>query len=60
VSDAFGIEAVPSIFLIREDGEIRRAVPGWSRDDWNELAAAAGVAEPLSTPEDGLRPFRPG
>ena len=60
VSDAFGLEAVPSIFLIAADGEIQRAVPGWSRDTWNELAAAAGLSEPLSTPDDGLRPFRPG
>ena len=60
VSDAFGLEAVPSIFLIGEDGEIQRAIPGWSRDTWNELAAAAGLTEPLSTPEDKLRPFRPG
>lgn len=60
VSDAFGLEAVPSIFLISEDGEIQRAVPGWSRDLWNDLAATAGMAGPLSTPEDTLRPFRPG
>ena len=60
VSDAFGLEAVPSIFLIGEEGEVRQAVPGWSRDTWNELAAAAGATEPLSTPDDGLRPFRPG
>ena len=60
VSEAFGLEAVPSVFLIGQDGEIQRAVPGWSRDTWNELAAAAGMTEPLSTPDDGLRPFRPG
>jgi peroxiredoxin len=60
VSAAYGLEAVPSIFLVAADGEILRAVPGWGRDTWNELAATAGVAEPLSTPDDGLRPFRPG
>jgi peroxiredoxin len=60
VSDAFGLEAVPTIFLIGPDGEIQRAIPGWSRDMWNELATAAGLSEPLSTPDDGLRPFRPG
>jgi peroxiredoxin len=60
VSEAFGLEAVPSIFLIGPDGEIQRAVPGWSRDTWNDLATAAGMTEPLSTPDDGLRPFRPG
>ena len=60
VSEAFGLEAVPSIFLIGADGEIQEAIPGWSRDTWNSLAAAAGATEPLSTPDDGLRPFRPG
>ena len=60
VSQAYGLEAVPSIFLIAPDGEIERAVAGWDRDAWNELAAAAGATQPLSTPDDGLRPFRPG
>ncbi len=60
VSEAYGLEAVPTIFLIGGDGEIRQAVAGWNRDTWNELAASQGVAEPLSTPDDGLRPFRPG
>jgi peroxiredoxin len=60
VSEAYGLEAVPSIFLIAPDGEIERAIAGWNRDTWNELAATAGATEPLSTPDDGLRPFRPG
>ena len=60
VSESFGLEAVPSIFLIGADGEIQQAIPGWNRDTWNEMAAAAGMSEPLSTPDDGLRPFRPG
>jgi len=57
---AYGLEAVPSVFVIGEGGEIETAVAGWSRDMWNELAASVGVTEPLSTPDDGLRPFRPG
>lgn len=60
VSEAYGLEAVPSIFLVGPDGGIRDAVAGWGRDTWNDLAAAAGAATPLSTPDDGLRPFRPG
>jgi peroxiredoxin len=60
VSESFGLEAVPSIFLIGPDGEILQAIPGWSRDLWNAMAEAAGMDEPLSTPDDGLRPFRPG
>ena len=60
VSEAYGLEAVPTIFLIGAEGEIGQAIAGWNRDTWNDLAASLGVAEPLSTPDDGLRPFRPG
>jgi peroxiredoxin len=60
VSAAYGLEAVPSIFVIGADGEVREAIAGWNRDTWNSMAATLGVAEPLSTPDDGLRPFRPG
>ena len=59
-SAAYGLEAVPTIFLIGADGEVQQAIAGWNRDTWNELASGLGVAEPLSTPDDGLRPFRPG
>lgn len=60
VSAAYGLEAVPTLFLIAEDGEIHQAIAGWNRDTWNALAAELGLSEPLSTPDDGLRPFRPG
>lgn len=60
VSAAYGLEAVPTIFYIGPGGEILQAIPGWNRDTWNALAAEAGASEPLSTPDDGLRPFRPG
>ena len=60
VSAAYGLEAVPTIFLVGADGEIQQAIAGWNRDTWNALAADLGVSEPLSTPDDGLRPFRPG
>jgi peroxiredoxin len=60
VSAAYGLEAVPSVFLVSPDGGIQQAIAGWNRDVWNELAATLGIEEPLSTPDDGLRPFRPG
>ncbi len=60
VSEAYGLEAVPTLYLVGPDGAIEQALPGWNRDTWNELAATLGLAEPLSTPDDGLRPFRPG
>lgn len=60
VSAAYGLEAVPTVFLVGPDGGIQQAIAGWNRDIWNELAVTVGLAEPLSTPDDGLRPFRPG
>lgn len=60
VSAAYGLEAVPTVFLVAPDGTIQEALAGWNRDKWNQLADGLGLAEPLSTPDDGLRPFRPG
>jgi len=60
ISAAYGLEAVPAIFLVDQDGAILDSVGSWDRDRWNALAASAGFEGPLSTPDDGLRPFRPG
>ncbi len=60
VSRAYELEAVPTVFLIGADGVIQQAIAGWNRDTWNALAADLGLTDPLSTPDDGLRPFRPG
>jgi thiol-disulfide isomerase/thioredoxin len=59
VSDAFGIDTVPSLFLVGEDGTVRDAVVSWDRGAWNRLAEEAGGA-PVSDEGDGLPPFRPG
>ncbi|MCA1692174.1 MAG: peroxiredoxin family protein [Acidimicrobiales bacterium] len=59
VSRAYGISAVPTLVLVGEDGVVQDAVPGWDRDGWNRLAAAAG-APPVSVEGDGLPSFRPG
>lgn len=58
-SDAFGIDTVPTLFRVDEDGTVRDAVVSWDRDRWNRLAEAAGGAA-LSDESDGLPPFRPG
>ncbi len=58
-SDAYGIDTVPTLFLVDEDGTVRDAVVSWDRAGWNRLAAAAG-APPVSDENDGLPPFRPG
>jgi len=59
VSDAFGIDTVPTLFLVDEGGTVRDAVVSWDRDAWNRFAAAAGGA-PVSDEGDGLPAFRPG
>ena len=63
-SRAYGVRVVPTLFLVR-DGEVRDVVESWDRDGFNR--AARGLAEiigaeptVLSTPDDGLPPFRPG
>lgn len=64
LSNAYGIRVVPTLFTI-EGGTVTGVVESWNRDAWNEVAArlaeAEGVApELLSSPDDGLPPFRPG
>ena len=59
VSDAFGIDTVPTLFRVDEDGTARDAVVSWDRDEWNRFAEAAGGTA-VSEEGDGLPPFRPG
>jgi peroxiredoxin len=58
-SDAFGIDTVPTLFRVDEDGIVGDAVVSWDRDAWNRFAEAAGGAA-VSEEGDGLPPFRPG
>ena len=59
VADAFGLSAVPTLFLVGPEGVVEDKAAGWDRDGWNRIAAAFG-AGPVSTPADGLPSFRPG
>jgi peroxiredoxin len=65
VSNAYGIQAVPTTFLVGADGLIADVVESWDREGLNrlskEMATALGAdfAE-ISNPGDGLPPFRPG
>lgn len=59
VSNAFGVAAVPTLFLVGPDGVVSDAVGGWDREAWNRVATAAGGG-PVSADGDGLPLFRPG
>jgi peroxiredoxin len=59
VAGAYGVSAVPTLFLVDAEGIVVDAVGGWDRAGWNRVAAAAG-ARPVSREGDGLPSFRPG
>ena len=64
-SDAYEIEAVPTLFLVGEDGTILESVGAWDRDGYNRvserLAGLVGSSAVIISEEgDGLPPFRPG
>jgi thiol-disulfide isomerase/thioredoxin len=65
VSDAYGIEHVPTVVVVDGAGEVADVVVSWDRDGMNRasavLAALVG-SEPItvSEPGDGLPDFRPG
>lgn len=64
-SNAYGIESVPTLFVIDRTGAVADAVVSWDRAGYNRasarLAELLGV-EPamVSDSSDGLQPFRPG
>jgi thiol-disulfide isomerase/thioredoxin len=64
-SNAYGIESVPTLFVIDRTGAVADAVVSWDRAGYNRasarLAELLGV-EPatVSDSSDGLPPFRPG
>jgi thiol-disulfide isomerase/thioredoxin len=64
-SNAYGIESVPTLFVVDGNGTVADTVVSWDRDGYNRasarLATLLGV-EPVtvSDPSDGLPPFRPG
>ncbi|HEY7400662.1 MAG TPA: redoxin domain-containing protein [Actinomycetota bacterium] len=65
VSNAYGIEHVPTLVVVDADGVVADVVESWDRDGLNRasgrLASLLG-AEPavVSEPGDGLPEFRPG
>lgn len=65
ISDAYGIVAVPTLFLVDDDGRVLESVEAWDRAGFNrvarriaELTGTDGVD--VSRPDDGLPDFKPG
>ncbi|MGP0075377.1 MAG: peroxiredoxin family protein [Bryobacteraceae bacterium] len=57
-SNAYGITSVPSLFLIERDGTIARCINGFSKRDFEEIGARAGVV-PFG-PEDHVPEWKAG
>lgn len=57
-SNAYGITSVPSLFLLERDGAIARAFNGFSKRDFEEIGARAGVV-PFG-PEDHVPEWKAG
>jgi thiol-disulfide isomerase/thioredoxin len=65
VSNAYGIETVPTLFVIDGTGVVADAVVSWDRTGYNRASARLGEllgVEPVTVSDssDGLPPFRPG
>ena len=65
ISDAYGIEHVPTVVVVEANGAVADVVESWDRAGLNRasavLAASLGVdASVVSTPQDGLPEFSPG
>jgi thiol-disulfide isomerase/thioredoxin len=64
-SNAYGIETVPTLFVVDGEGTIVETVESWDREGYNRASKtlAGLLGEPyveVSNPGDGLPPFRPG
>jgi peroxiredoxin len=57
-SNAYGITSVPSLFLLERDGTVTRSFQGFSKRDFEEIGARAGVS-PFG-PEDHVPEWKAG
>jgi peroxiredoxin len=57
-SNAYRIESVPSLFLVRQDGMIERSWSGFSKEDMEALASYAD--QPMFQSDENVPVFRPG
>jgi peroxiredoxin len=57
-SNAYGIISVPTMFVLEPDGIISRSFAGFSKRDFEELGARAGIA--VFGPEDHVPEWKAG
>jgi peroxiredoxin len=57
-SNAYGITSVPSLFLLERDGTVTRSFNGFSKRDFEEIGARAGVS-PFG-PDDHVPEWKAG
>jgi hypothetical protein len=57
---ALSLEVVPTLFLVKADGTIEKAVQAFNRAELEGFAARLGVAGPLFVPEDDAPATKPG
>ena len=60
VSSAYGLEYVPTIFIVNPDGKIELSDVGFSKDALEEVAQLADPSMQLFAPDDKLPSRRPG
>ncbi len=65
VSDAYGIQTVPTTFLIDRSGRIQQVSVGWDRAEFETMASALATAAGMSpleifAPDEHVDDFRPG
>jgi hypothetical protein len=64
-SDAYGIESVPTMFLVGSDGTVEDLVQSWDREGYNRVSARLAELTgsdyvEISDEGDGLPAFKPG
>jgi peroxiredoxin len=57
-SNAYGITSVPTMFLVERDGTVSKSFPGFSKRDFEEIGARAGVS-PFG-PDDHVPEWKAG
>jgi hypothetical protein len=64
-SDAYGIDSVPTMFLVGVEGNIDDVVQSWDREGYNRVSArlaelTGSAYVEISNESDGLPAFKPG